>query len=91
MEHAPFLLAIGLLAALAPAQASDCATWTTSETDADAAGYYVINDCWHNDCAKAFFSIWVYEEANGIPGLQRGDEVVNDTCHGQIQADKIIL
>jgi hypothetical protein len=37
------------------------------------------------DCANTglcFFSIWVYQESNGIDGLQRGDEVVDNTCGG---------
>ena len=42
------------------------------------------NDLCQPDC---LFSIWLYQESNGIPGLQRGDEVVDNTCHGMIEAD----
>jgi hypothetical protein len=37
------------------------------------------------------WSTWVYEESNGIDGLQRGDEIVDDTCHGMIASDTIVL
>ncbi len=33
--------------------------------------------------------VWVYEETNGIAGLQRQDEVKDDTCGGQIAGDTI--
>lgn len=33
---------------------------------------------------------WIYEEANGIPGAQRGDQDVDDTCGGLIPSDRII-
>lgn len=40
---------------------------------------------------SCLFSVWYYEESNDIPGLQRGDEVVDDTCHGMIQSDSILF
>lgn len=48
-----------------------------------AAGVYVVNDGapvvnpW-------LFSIWFYTENNGQPGLQRGDEVCDDTAGGSM-------
>lgn len=39
---------------------------------------------------SAGYFTWVYEESNGIPGLQRQDEVVDDTCGGQIPGDRIL-
>lgn len=38
--------------------------------------YYVDNDLCIGDACP--ISVWIYEESNGRPGLQRGDEVVND-------------
>lgn len=32
---------------------------------------------------NSLFSIWQYEEANGQPGLQRSDEVCNNTPEGE--------
>lgn len=73
-----------------PATAGHCTTWTTFEPEYDIAGrYYIHDDC---PCAvEVFFSIWVYEESNGYPGLQRGDEIVDTTCHGMIPADRIVV
>ena len=51
----------------------------------DEGVYYVAQD-------RCFFCLtgedtWIYQETNGIPGLQRGDEVVDNTCEGAIPAD----
>ncbi len=55
--------------------------------------YYLDNDwCQSQDCG---YSIWIYEETNGIANLQRqdatGDDVneftQDDTCHGMIKPD----
>lgn len=35
------------------------------------------------------FSIWFYQESNGMEGLQRIDEVKDDTCGGQIEGDTL--
>ena len=73
--------------------AEHCTTWSTSQPEIDtvqflgANGYYIDNDLCQPQCA---FSVWFYLEANGIEGLQRGDEVVDDTCYGMIEADVII-
>ena len=98
----PILLASCLaLAFIAPfAAASHCTTYSTSTTgnghviidvfggapahhEAGVPSYIAIDLC-QPDCV---FSIWLYPESNGIPGLQRGDSVVDDTCHGMIDAD----
>jgi len=75
-----------------PASAEHCTTWSTSHPEVDTdpldlTGFrmYVDND---ND-PRFLFSIWIYMESNGIPGLQRGDQVVDDTCHDMIEADTI--
>ncbi|HUR70234.1 MAG TPA: hypothetical protein VM370_13400 [Candidatus Thermoplasmatota archaeon] len=35
--------------------------------------------------------LYVYEESNGIEGLQRQDEVHDDTCGGAIPGDRIVF
>lgn len=52
-----------------------------------AAGYYVENDfCQMDPC-----TFWIYEETNGVEGLQRDDDVVDDTCHGAVPGDTIVF
>lgn len=91
----PLLTAIALAAALSTASASDCETWSTSDPEGCwgpnapwSCEYYYENDMCQPDC---IFSFWIYQESNGIDGLQRGDKVVDDTCHGMIDADTIIF
>lgn len=74
-----------------PANAGHCTTYSTSVNDEDtliiqnpAAPIYHVWDHCQPEC---LFSYWAYEETNGIPGLQRGDMVVDDTCHWMIEAD----
>ena len=84
--------ALSLFLVFGTGSASDCTTWSTSHpevdtTDANPLGRtYVDNDLCQPEC---LFSVWIYFEANGIPGLQRGDEVVDNTCHGMIESDVI--
>lgn len=83
------LLTLAALSIAVPAGMADhCETWTTSEPEVTQAPYYVDNDLCQIEC---LFSIWVYEETNNIPGLQRADEFHDDTCHGQIEGDTIIV
>ncbi|HUR69148.1 MAG TPA: hypothetical protein VM370_07860 [Candidatus Thermoplasmatota archaeon] len=83
------LTALLTLAALgaASASAAGCAP-TTSHPELENDGMYVDNDACTLDC---ILSIWVYEESNGMPGLQRDDSGRDDTCGGQIEADTNIL
>ncbi|HUR70058.1 MAG TPA: hypothetical protein VM370_12505 [Candidatus Thermoplasmatota archaeon] len=82
------LLLLAIIAAFlvaAPAEATCEMTTSTPEVDTgdhgpDLPRYYVDNDVIQT--AGPIFSIWVYEESNGLDGLQRGDEVVDDTCGG---------
>lgn len=87
-----------LVLTLAPVDASHCVTYSTSRTDLEARTivievgevpttddfHYAYYDACHPGC---LFSFGTYQESNGIPGLQRGDGFVNDTCHGLIPAD----
>ncbi len=74
-----------VLTFVTPAIGEAC-TPTTSEPEFDVAGFYVDNDVCQPNC---LFSIWIYQESNGIEGLQRGDEVVDDTCGGMIESDTV--
>lgn len=95
---------IGLLLALAsvgvaPALAEHCEGYTTSEpylvcgdvcagSAAAAGGHYVFVE--GGDCPSGcIYSLWVYEESNGLAGLQRGDEMHDDTCHESVAPDRI--
>lgn len=40
---------------------------------------YVVNDLCQLD-GGCLFSIWIYAEDNGIPGLQRCDDAHTDNC-----------
>lgn len=80
-----------LLALTAPSLASDCAM-TTAEPEVDSklvsgatgsARVYVDGDCDPLIVTCDFISVWIYEETNGIDGLQRRDEVRDDTCGGR--------
>lgn len=85
-----------LMALIAPAtQAGDCAP-STSEPELDVTGgpagrLYLDYDCLFlvhpDDC----FSVWIYRESNGLDGLQRSDEIVDDTCNGMIVADEVLF
>lgn len=88
------LLALVVLILGRTADAHHCSTWTTREAEQDlnptgvGPRYYID----HDDCdSRCMMSMWVYEESNGVDGLQRGDEVEDDTCHGMIAPDTLIL
>lgn len=92
-------LSIGsiILMAQVPAEAAHCTTYSTTTTDIEARtiviefddllndGLYFYYDACQPDCLG--FSFGFYDEVNGIPGLQREDELVDDTCHGLVRAD----
>lgn len=95
-------LVLAASVALAPmALGSHCTTYSTSLPEYDtklvseATGQprlYADDDCFPLvACWDVFFSFWIYEESNGIDGLQRGDEWQDDTCHGLIAPDKLIF
>lgn len=91
MDPVRALLLLSLAAVLPHAVASGC-TPSTSQADVDVVGRaYVFDD---NDFCRrtdlCIYSYWVYEESNGIPGAQRGDEHVDDTCGGAIAADTVV-
>lgn len=95
------LLILALVAIAIPVNADHCATYSTYGAQYDtkivsqALGtdrYYGADDCFPLVyCQLVLMSFWVYQESNGIDGLQRGDEVVDNTCHGLLPADTIVF
>ncbi len=76
------------LALVAPALAQEC-TMTTSDPEIDsgrhfdgAPRFYVINDQCAACGSLSLFMTWIYQESNGVDGLQRNDDVATDTCDG---------
>ena len=91
----PTLVLAALLATalVSSGTADHCEGWNGHQPEVDtgptpAGRYYVDNDLCQPEC---LLSVWVYEESNNMEGLQRGDEVVDDTCHGMIASDTIIF
>lgn len=86
------ILTAALALLLTSANAEHCSSYSTSTPEVDTThnggSWYIDNDICQPECAKPI--TWIYEESNGIGGLQRGDEIVDDTCHGMIEADWII-
>lgn len=94
------ILALAFALIAVPANAAECVP-TTSEPEIDstrdlslglqmpdeAPRFYVDNDM----CQPCHGTIWIYQESNGIDGLQRNDEFHDDTCGGAIQSDTIIF
>jgi hypothetical protein len=83
------LLTLAALSLAIPANADHCTDFNTADPEVDAGTHYVDYDCptVDDDC----ISVWIYEESNFIPGLQREDTVQDDTCHGMIAGDTVIL
>ncbi|HUR70059.1 MAG TPA: hypothetical protein VM370_12510 [Candidatus Thermoplasmatota archaeon] len=82
----------------APALADGCVPTTTTPQLDVAGALYVADDCEGVDpsppndhCITPLGGKWVYQESNGIPGLQRQDDVVDDTCGGAIAGDTVLL
>lgn len=89
------LVPLALLVALsAPAIAEHCTEPTSDEAELTTCVggvepcFYVDNDSCQPECT---FSLWIYQESNGYPGLQRGDEMEDGTCHGMVEPDTIVF
>ncbi|HUR69150.1 MAG TPA: hypothetical protein VM370_07870 [Candidatus Thermoplasmatota archaeon] len=82
------LLTLATLSVALPAALADCELTTSApevDTGATPAGqFYVDNDACQPTC---IYSIWIYQESNGVAGLQRSDEVHDDTCGGVFEGD----
>lgn len=91
MKREAALLGAALLLAVMGASADHCAAYVGNPefvVPTPLGLFYADNDLCQLEC---MFSLWVYQETNGFDGLQRGDPVVDDTCHGTIRADSIVL
>jgi hypothetical protein len=96
MRAIPLVLAALTALPLMFVGASGC-EMTTSEATLDTGPasaelgidrFYEDNDpCWW--CVLPY-TVWIYQESNGVDGLQRGDEWVDDTCGGTYTPDTII-
>jgi hypothetical protein len=90
----PFLALIAMTTLVWGAAAQACEP-TTSEAVA-VGDHYVYNPCLDSGpggiaCQWWPWMIWIYEESNGMPGLQRGDETWDDTCGGLVEGDTIVF
>lgn len=80
------ILALSATLLLATVPASPGCTPSSTTPEVAAGGFYVVVDECFVGCMPL---VWVYEESNGIAGLQRADEVHDDTCGGEIPGDTI--
>jgi hypothetical protein len=85
------LLFITLLALVTGAAGATGCVPTTSTPFAEASGFYVAgNPITLIFCdVTCLIDVWIYEESNDITGLQRQDEIHDDTCNGAIAGDTI--
>jgi hypothetical protein len=93
----PEILLFCAMLILPTSLADDCAMTTQSpDVDTDPLGlgagprFYVEDGT--EQCAftgLCLFSIWIYEGTNGVDGLQRQDEVRDDTCGGRFVGDTV--
>ena len=93
MRVGPLASVVVLLTLALSADAQHCVSYSTSAAIAIGENH-VVEDCWLGGafgCYEYPLSLWVYEESNGIDGLQRADEMVDDTCHGSIAGDQIVF
>lgn len=82
------MLTLATIAVAVPATLAAGCEPTTAEPEVAQQGYYIDNDACQPEC---IVSIWIYQESNGIDGLQRSDEQVDNTCGGVIDSDTIIV
>ena len=96
MRAGPILAsAILALLVIQPVDASHCTTYSTTRTDLDKGVivlgvedfvYFPIVFCF-SECDGPSSVGYAYWESNGISGLQRGDDIKDDTCHWMIESD----
>lgn len=85
----PLTLLAGMLLVAATAAAETCQQETTATLETPAGTFYVVNDLCQPDC---LFSIWIYQESNGEPGLQRCEEIYDeDDCTCPVESDTILF
>lgn len=70
------LLAAVLALGVARADHGCQTTEPTATLETPVGTYYVVNDACQPDC---LFSVWIYQESNGEPGLQRCEDPICPT------------
>lgn len=78
---ATIVLTIAAISIALPAGLADPCKVSTSKSTLEHGKYYLV---------AGLTSIWVYEESNGMKGLQRGDVLKDDTCQGQVKSDDLV-
>lgn len=77
------LLVLALVLAVPVHAGAQLCSPTTSRDAVAAGGFYVAPDPVH--------VAWIYQESNGIAGLQRADAGRDDTCQGAIRPDRLVF
>ncbi len=87
-----FVVVMFGLAFIAPSSADVCEPTTTEPevTLETVAGTYYVDFIFCQPECYPNFAYWVYEESNGIEGLQKNDAYEDDTCGGRIAGDTIL-
>ena len=78
-----FVVAATLVVVVPASTAGHCASYSTSDAMEVSDDHYLVVD--------AFGGVHLYEEKNGIEGLQRQDRGQDDTCHDSIVPDDAIF
>lgn len=81
------ITSILLLLATPGSSAGECESY--GEADAQIGQFYLDID--RDSSVGEPSGLAVYEESNGIPGLQRHDPSFDGTCNGAIPSDNLIL
>lgn len=77
MRTLPILFGLLVVSALARGDGGCATTEPTATIETPVATYYLLNEVCQPDC---LFSVWIYEETNGEPGLQHGDDGIPEGC-----------
>lgn len=89
MRTFAILLALVILSGAARAQET-CEHEPTATIESPAGTYYVdVDDCTLD--GSCLFSIWIYQESNGIPGLQHCPEEGIPECECGTESDTILF
>lgn len=86
MPRGMTILGSVLLILSIPSTLAECPS--VESPTAEVSGVYVELDQCQPTC---LISLWIYQESNGIPGLQRADAIRDDTCGGILQPDVLLI
>lgn len=73
--------------ALLPLGAAEECVPIGAAPDVAFSGFYLEQDACPPGCAA---SVWIYQESNGMAGLQRSDAVADHTCGGALAPDTLV-